>query len=110
MSTDWKDQKDDLTDLLDMIIAHVPEPPYNEGTLQLQITSIDYSSFIGRIAIGRVNRGTIINRQPVTLVKRDGSFVKTRVKELYVFEGLGKKKTEEVGCGDMLRRGGHRRI
>ena len=101
MSTDWKNPKEDLTDLLDMIIEHIPAPPMNEGTLQLQITSIDYSSFIGRIAIGRVNRGSIKAGQPVTLVKRDGSLVKSRVKELYVFEGLGKKKTEEVLCGDI---------
>ncbi len=101
MSTDWKQPKEDLTDLLDMIMEHIPAPKMNEGSLQLQITSIDYSSFIGRIAIGRVNRGTIKSGQPVSLVKRDGSIVKSRVKELYVFEGLGKKKTEEVGCGDI---------
>jgi GTP-binding protein len=101
MSDDWRKPTQDLTALLDMVIDHIPPPPMNEGTVQLQITTIDYSSFIGRIAIGRVHRGTLRAGQPVTLIKRDGSFVKARVKELYVFEGLGKSKTEAVNCGDI---------
>lgn len=101
MSDDWRNPTQDLTALLDMVIDHIPPPPMNEGTVQLQITTIDYSSFIGRIAIGRVHRGTLRAGQPVTLIKRDGSFVKARVKELYVFEGLGKSKTEAVNCGDI---------
>jgi GTP-binding protein len=101
MSDDWRNPTQDLTALLDMVIEYIPSPPMNEGTVQLQITTIDYSSFIGRIAIGRVHRGTLCAGQQVTLIKRDGSFVKSRVKELYVFEGLGKSKTEAVTCGDI---------
>lgn len=101
MSTDWKTPTEDLTPLLDLVIEHIPAPPMNEGTVQLQITSLDYSSFVGRIAIGRVNRGVLKAGQPVTLCKRDGSKVKSRIKELYLFEGLGRVKVEEVKCGDI---------
>lgn len=101
MSTDWKTPTEDLTPLLDLVIEHIPAPPMNEGTVQLQITSLDYSSFVGRIAIGRVNRGVLKAGQAVTLCKRDGSKVKSRIKELYVFEGLGRAKVEEVRCGDI---------
>lgn len=101
MSDDWRTPTTDLTPLLDKVIEFIPPPPYNEGTVQMQITTIDYSSFIGRIAIGRVNRGVLKSGQPVSLVKRDGSIVKTRVRDLYIFEGLGKIKTEEVQCGDI---------
>ncbi|MBP3942209.1 translational GTPase TypA [Sphingobacteriaceae bacterium WQ 2009] len=101
MSTDWKEPKEDVSDLLDAIIDHFPPAPYNEGTLQMQITSLDYSTFVGRIAIGRVARGTIKENQPVSLMKRDGKVVKSRVKELYTFEGLGKVKVSEVKCGDI---------
>ncbi|OQP67095.1 GTP-binding protein TypA [Niastella vici] len=92
---------EDITPLLDGIIKHVPPPAVSEGTLQMQITSLDYSSFLGRIAIGRVSRGTIKENQPITLVQGDGSIKKTRVKELYVFEGMGKKKVAEVVAGDL---------
>jgi GTP-binding protein len=92
---------EDITPLLDGIIKHVPPPAVSEGTLQLQITSLDYSSFLGRIAIGRVARGTIKENQPISLVQGDGTIKKTRVKELYVFEGMGKKKVTEVVAGDL---------
>ncbi len=92
---------DNIFPLLDTILAKVPEPHVTEGNLQLQITSLDYSSFLGRIAVGRIARGTIKENQPVCLMKTDGSVVKSRVKELYVFEGLGKKKVTEVSAGDI---------
>ena len=101
MSTDYKVPTTDIFPLLDSIIANIPAAPENEGTLQMQITSLDYSSFVGRIAIGRVHRGTIKENQPVTLIKRDGKIVKSRVKELYTFEGLGKIRTTEVSSGDI---------
>jgi len=101
MSTDWKQPKEDFTDLLEAILTHIPAAPYNEGTLQMQVTSLDYSSFVGRIAIGRVARGTVKENQPVSLVKRDGKIVKSRVKELHTFEGLGRVKVQEVKAGDI---------
>ncbi|RNL56856.1 translational GTPase TypA [Pedobacter jejuensis] len=101
MSTDWKVPTTDIFALLDAVVANIPPAPINDGTLQMQITSLDYSSFVGRIAIGRVHRGTIKENQPVTLIKRDGRVVKTRVKELYTFEGLGKIRTTEVSSGDI---------
>ncbi|MBB2145969.1 translational GTPase TypA [Pedobacter sp. LMG 31464] len=101
MSTDWKVPTTDIFALLDAVVANIPPAPINEGTLQMQITSLDYSSFVGRIAIGRVHRGTIKENQPVTLIKRDGKMVKSRVKELYTFEGLGKVRTTEVSSGDI---------
>jgi GTP-binding protein len=101
MSTDYKQPTDNFFPLLDAIVEHIPAAPINDGTLQMQITSLDYSSFVGRIAIGRVHRGSIKENQPVTLIKRDGKFVKSRVKELYTFEGLGKVKATEVKSGDI---------
>ena len=101
MGADWKTQAPDISYLLDLIVAHIPAPVFNEGTPQLQITSLDYSNYIGRIAIGRVHRGTLKTGSPISLVKRDGSVQKMRIKELYIFDGLGKAKTEEVGCGDI---------
>lgn len=101
MSTDWKKPTKDFTDLLEAIIEHIPAPKVSEGTLQMQVTSLDYSTFVGRIAIGRVARGTIKENQPVSLVKRDGTVVKSRVKELQVFEGLGRIKVPEVHAGDI---------
>ncbi len=101
MSNDWKKQTEDITTLLDAILEHIPAAPSQEGTLQMQITSLDYSSFVGRIAIGRVARGTIRENQPVSLVKRDGSIQRSRIKELYTFEGLGKVKAKEVKSGDI---------
>jgi len=92
---------DNIFPLLDTILEKVPEPYVTEGNLQLQITSLDYSSFLGRIAVGRIARGTIKENQPICLMKTDGSIVKSRVKELYVFEGLGKKKVTEVSAGDI---------
>lgn len=87
--------------LLDAILEKVPPPVQQEGPLQMQITSLDYSSFLGRIAIGKVARGSIKENQQVALMKLDGSLEKSRVKELYVFEGLGKKKVSEVKAGDL---------
>ena len=94
-------QIDNINPLLDGILKHVPPPKAAEGTLQMQITSLDYSSFLGRIAIGKVTRGSIKENQPITLMQTDGSQKKTRVKELYVFEGMGKKKVSEVVAGDL---------
>lgn len=101
MSTDWKKPEADITALLDAIIEYIPPAPTHKGILQMQITSLDYSSFIGRIAIGRVFRGTIKENMPVSLVKRDGSIVKSRIKDLFTFEGLGKKKITEASAGDI---------
>jgi len=101
MSTDWKTPTEDFTPLLDAILEHIPPAPYFEGTLQMQITSLDYSSFVGRIAIGRVARGNIKENMPVSLMKRDGKVVKSRIKELYTFEGLGKVKVQAVAAGDI---------
>lgn len=101
MSKDWRQPAKDITALMDTIIEHVPAPEMKEGTTQMLITSLDYSNYIGRIAIGRVHRGTVRSGQPVSLVKRDGTIQKSRIKELYVFEGFGKKKVEEVKAGDI---------
>ncbi len=95
------EQCDDITPLLDGILQHVPAPRIHEGTLQMQITSLDYSTFLGRIAIGRVNRGSIKENMPISLMRTDGSIQKSRVKELYVFEALGKRKVTEVQAGDI---------
>ncbi|HEU5365656.1 MAG TPA: translational GTPase TypA [Hanamia sp.] len=92
---------DNIFPLLDTILEKVPPPSHEEGTLQMQITSLDYSSFLGRIAVGKVARGVIKDNQPLSLMKLDGTIQKTRVKELYVFEGLGKKKVNEVKAGDI---------
>lgn len=98
---DSLDQTDNILPLMDGILKYVPAPKVSEGTLQLQITSLDYSSFLGRIAIGKVGRGSIRENQPIALVQGDGTIRKTRVKELYVFEGMGKKKVTEVVAGDL---------
>ncbi|MGN6439509.1 MAG: translational GTPase TypA [Agriterribacter sp.] len=92
---------EDITPLLDGIIKYVPEPKVNEGPLQMQITSLDYSSFLGRIAVGKVTRGAIKENQPIALLQADGTIKKSRVKELYIFEALGKKKVTEVVAGDI---------
>lgn len=92
---------ENINAVLDMILDKVPAPQVTEGNLQLQITSLDYSSFLGRIAIGRVSRGSIKEGQNVQLCKLDGSMVRNKVKELYVFEGMGKKRVEEVKAGDI---------
>tara|TARA_B100000949_G_scaffold234479_2_gene253684 strand:+ start:1 stop:1485 length:1485 start_codon:yes stop_codon:yes gene_type:complete len=101
MSDDWRNETTDITYLLDTIIENIPAPESREGSPQLLITSLDYSSFVGRIAIGRVHRGVLKTNQQVTLVKRDGSKVKSRIKELFVFEGFGKVKVEEVSSGEI---------
>ncbi|MBI4931986.1 MAG: translational GTPase TypA [Bacteroidetes bacterium] len=101
MGADWKAPAKDILFLLDSIVEHIPAAPVRHGTLQLQITSLDYSSFIGRIAVGRVFRGEIKENMPVSLVKRDGKIMKSRIKELFTFEGLGKKKTALVKAGDI---------
>jgi GTP-binding protein len=90
-----------INPLLDGILRHVPPPRVSEGTLQLQVTSLDYSSFLGRIAVGKVSRGSIREGQPVALMQLDGSVRKQRVKELYVFEGMGKRKVDQVNAGDL---------
>ncbi|RTL51216.1 MAG: translational GTPase TypA [Sphingobacteriales bacterium] len=92
---------EDIFPLMDGILKHVPPPTIQAGSLQLQITSLDYSSFLGRIAIGKVTRGTIKENQNIALVQADGSIKKNKVKELYVFEGMGKRKVTEVLCGDL---------
>ena len=92
---------DSIIPLLDGILKYVPPPKVGDGTLQLQITSLDYSSFLGRIAIGKISRGVIREDQPVALMQADGTIKKSRVKELYVFEGMGKKKVTEVIAGDL---------
>lgn len=92
---------EDILPLMDGIIKYVPKPVVTEGTLQLQITSLDYSSFLGRIAIGKVTRGSIKENQQIALVQTDGSIKKSRVKELYVFEGMGKRRVAEVVSGDL---------
>lgn len=101
MSTDWKNPTTDFTELLEAIVTYIPAPEISEGTLQMQVTSLDYSTFVGRIAIGRVARGVIKEGQPISLVKRDGKVVKSRVKELQIFEGLGRAKVSEVRAGDI---------
>ncbi|NBV30581.1 MAG: translational GTPase TypA, partial [Chitinophagaceae bacterium] len=92
---------DNILPLMDGILKHVPAPKVAEGPLQMQITSLDYSSFLGRIAIGKVSRGSIKENQPIALMQADGSIKKSRVRELYVFEGMGKKKVTEVMAGDL---------
>ncbi len=101
MGPDYKTATTDVTYLLDTILENIPTAPERVGTLQIQITSLDYSSFIGRIAVGRVFRGIIKENMPVSVVKRDGRIQKSRIKELYVFEGLGKVKVSEVQTGDI---------
>lgn len=101
MSTDWKQPTTDITPLLDTILEHIQPRKIEEGNTQMLITSLDFSSFIGRIAIGRLNRGTLKENQPILLGKRDGSLVKSKIKELFVFEGFGRLKVTEVQAGDI---------
>lgn len=101
MSADWKNPAEDITPLLDCILEHIPAPESLKGTPQMLITSLEYSSYVGRIAIGRVHRGEIKEGQQVALVKRDQSVVRTRIKELLVFEGFGKKKVPQVSSGEI---------
>ena len=101
MSEDWRKPTDNILPLLDAIIRYIPEPEYLEGTPQMLITSLDYSPYVGRIAVGRVHRGTLREGMDVSLVKRDRSVVKTRIKELHTFTGLGRTRTPEVKSGDI---------
>ncbi|MDR2137992.1 MAG: translational GTPase TypA [Tannerella sp.] len=101
MSTDWNQPTGDIFALLDGIIEHIPEPVTLEGPSQMLITSLDYSQYVGRIAVGRVHRGELREGQDIVLCKRDGSQVKSRIKEINIFEGLGRAKTTSVKSGDI---------
>lgn len=102
MGPDWKTPTNDISYLLDQIIEHIPAPKVEEGSLQMMISSLDYSSYVGRIAVGRIRRGSMEWGQNVSLVKRDGSIVPSKIKELYVFEGLGKEKIKTpVEAGEL---------
>ena len=101
MGEDWQTPTDSLTPLLDCIVKHIPAPQQLEGTPQMLITSLDYSAYTGRIAVGRVHRGTLKEGMNITLAKRDGTLVKSKIKELNTFEGLGRKKVEAVSSGDI---------
>jgi GTP-binding protein len=101
MSHNWKTPTQDIHILLDTIIEDIPAPEFLEGTPQMLITSLDYSNYLGRIAVGRVHRGSLRENMDVSLVKRDGSIIKTRIKELNTFTGLGRTKTTEVKSGDI---------
>src|SRR5574344_2022515 len=102
MSLDWKKPTTDITALLDTILKVIPEPPVVEGTPQLLITSLEYSPYVGRIAVGKLTRGTLKSGMPITLAKRDGvTMVKTRIRDLMVFDGLGKTKVDTVECGEI---------
>ncbi len=101
MGTDWKTPTDSITPLLDAIIKYIPAPKQLEGTPQMLITSLDYSAYTGRIAVGRIHRGTLTEGMNITLAKRDGSFVKSKIKEIHTFEGLGRKKVSSVSSGDI---------
>ncbi len=101
MSVDPSVKTENIEPLLDMVIEHIPAPKINEGTPQMLITSLDFSSFTGRIAIGRLQRGVLKQNMNISLVKREGAITKSKIKELFVFEGLGKRKVEEVVAGDI---------
>ncbi|MFZ4784112.1 MAG: translational GTPase TypA [Flavobacteriales bacterium] len=101
MSHDWKVRTETIEPLLDMVIEHIPAPISREGIPQMLITSLDYSPYTGRMAIGKLHRGELKPNMPVSLVKRDGSIQKGRIKELYIFEGMGKRKVELVKSGDI---------
>ncbi|MDC1105275.1 translational GTPase TypA [Prolixibacteraceae bacterium] len=101
MSTDWNNPTDNITALLDSIVENIPAPIENPGTPQMLITSLDFSNYVGRIAIGRINRGELKEGMNVSLAKRDGSIKRTKIKEIYTFSGLGKEKVESVSNGDI---------
>ncbi|WP_294586269.1 translational GTPase TypA [uncultured Phocaeicola sp.] len=101
MGEDWKTPTGTITPLLDAIIKYIPAPQQLEGTPQMLITSLDYSSYTGRIAVGRVHRGTLSEGMNITLAKRDGTMVKSKIKEVHTFEGLGRKKVQSVSSGDI---------
>ncbi len=101
MSTDWRKPTDNITALLDAIIENIPEPTTLEGPAQMLVTSLDFSNYVGRIAIGRVHRGTIKEGSDIALCKKDGSVTRQRIKELHVFEGMGRKRVPSVDSGDI---------
>ena len=101
MGDDWKTPANDITALLDAIIRYIPAPTQIEGEVQMLITSLDYSSYVGRIAVGRVHRGAIREGMEVGLCKKDGSVTRQKIKELHTFEGMGRKKVQEVVSGDI---------
>ena len=101
MSTDWQQPSDNILPVLDAIIEHIPAPEILEGAPQMLITSLDYSSYVGRIAVGRVHRGTLREGMEIALCKKDGSISRQRIKELHVFEGMGRKRVESVSSGDI---------
>ena len=101
MGEDWKTQTENIEPLLDMVLEHVPSPKIEEGTTQMLITSLDFSSFTGRVAIGRLQRGLLKVNMPVAMIKRDGTKIKSKIKELHLFDGLGRKKVDEVVAGDL---------
>ena len=96
MGPDWNNPTDDISYLMDLIIEHIPAPKVSEGNTQMMLSSLDYSSYLGRIAVGRINRGTLQAGQPIALVKRDQTLIPSKIKELYTFEGLGKERTKNV--------------
>lgn len=101
MNTTWLEETDNIFPLLDAIVKYIPEAPVPEGPLQMQITSLDYSSYVGRIAIGRVSRGVVTEGMNVSLLKRDGAITRSKIKELYSFSGLGRVKVDSVHSGDI---------
>lgn len=101
MSADWKEPTDNISPLLDAIIEHIPAPKSEEGTLQMLITSLDYSPYTGRIAVGRINRGSLSEGMSCLLAHRDGSMEKVKIKEIHTFEGMGHKKVRSVDAGDI---------
>lgn len=101
MSTDWRKQTDDISAVFDAVLENIPAPKIIEGTPQMLITSLDHSPYTGRIAIGRVHRGQLKTNQQVALISRDGSITKTKIKEINIFDGLGRTKVDEVQCGEL---------
>jgi GTP-binding protein len=101
MSTDWKNETDSIAPLLEMVLEYVPSPKIEEGNTQMLITSLDFSSFTGRIAIGRLQRGHLATNMKINLIKSDGTQFSSRIKELHLFDGLGRKKVEQVAAGDL---------
>jgi GTP-binding protein len=102
MGPDWQNPTDNIIYLLDQILAHIPPPKVAQGPLQMQVTSLDFSSYVGRIAIGRLFRGEVKENMPVTLIKREGGNKQARIKELYLFEGLGRQKAEQAEAGEIV--------
>ena len=101
MGEDWNTPTGNITYLMDTILEHIPVPVVEEGNTQMLITSLDFSSYVGRIAIGRLQRGELKENQPISLVKRDGAIVKSRIKELVCFDGLERVKVQQVEAGDI---------